>query len=316
MKILVTGASGFVGRTLVDTLLRTNNEVIPALRSNKEQVNSSFFLVSDINSTTDWTDGLVNINVVVHCAARVHVMNETEEDALQAFREVNTQGTLNLAQQAAVAGVKRFVFVSSIKVNGEGTLLGKPYSHSDSPCPEDPYGVSKAEAEALLLEFGKESGMEIVIIRPPLVYGPGVKANFAALMKLSSFGLPLPLGGITNNLRSLVYIDNLADLIITCIEHPNAVNKVFLVSDDEDISTASMLKLFSQSFGKSGFMIRIPVSWLKLLGKVTGKNNVIERLCGSLQVDITDTKNSLNWKPPVSVNDGFLKTVHHFQQHN
>lgn len=315
MKILVTGASGFVGKTVVDTLLKTNNEVIPALRSNKEQATSHFFLASDINSTTDWTDGLVNINVVIHCAARVHVMNETAEDALQAFRVVNTQGTLNLAQQAAAAGVKRFVFVSSIKVNGEGTVLGKPYSYSDSPCPEDPYGVSKAEAETLLLLLGKESGMEIVIIRPPLVYGPGVKANFAALMKLSSYGLPLPLGGITNNLRSMVFIENLVDLIITCIEHPNAVNKVFLVSDDEDISTTGMLKLFSQSFGKSDFMVPIPASWFEFLGKATGKSAVIGRLCGSLQVDITDTKNSLNWKPPVSINDGFLKTVYYFQQH-
>ena len=311
MNILVTGGTGFLGSSLVGQL---SPHCVSVLGRRQLESNESVYHFGVIDNKSSYAKALVNIEVLIHCAARVHVMNDNSSNPLEAFREVNTHGTLNLAKQAADAGVKRFIFISSIKVNGESTELGLPFKSSDVFIPKDPYGRSKYEAEIGLRKLSDETGMEIVIIRPPLVYGPGVKANFAALMNLSSMGLPLPFGGITNNLRSMVFIENLVDLIVTCVEHPNAANKVFLVSDDEDLSTAGMLKLLSKSFGKSSFMIPIPVSWFKLLGKVTGKSAVIERLCGSLQVDITDTKNSLNWKPPISIIDGFLKTVQHFQQ--
>lgn len=311
MNILVTGGTGFLGRSLIGQL---SPHCVSVLGRHQLESNESAHHYGVIDNKSSYIQALINKEVLIHCAARVHIMDDNSSNPLEAFREVNTHGTLNLAKQAADAGVKRFIFISSIKVNGESTELGLPFKPDDVFTPEDPYGLSKYEAEIGLRKIAEETGMEVVIIRPPLVYGPGVKANFAALMKLSSFGLPLPLGGITDNLRSMVFVENLVDLIVTCLDHHNAANKVFLVSDDEDISTTGMLKLFSQSFGKSGFMIPMPASWFELLGKVTGKNSVIERLCGSLQVDITDTKNSLNWKPPISINDGFLRTVQHFQQ--
>lgn len=313
MNILVTGSSGFVGGSLIRKLSPHSVSLLGRHRSESNELPYYYGVIDDKSC---YAKALTNVEVLIHCAARAHVMNDGSSSPLDAFREVNTRGTLNLAKQAAVAGVKRFIFISSIKVNGESTELGLPFKPSDLYIPTDPYGLSKYEAERGLHNLADETGMEIVIIRPPLVYGPGVKANFAALMKLSSYRLPLPFGGITNNLRSMVYVENLVDLIITCVEHPKAANRVFLVSDDQDISTTDMLKLFHQSFGKSDLMIPIPVSWFQLVGKVTGKSAVVERLCGSLQVDITDTKQLLNWKPPINISDGFLKTVQHFQQQN
>jgi nucleoside-diphosphate-sugar epimerase len=311
MKILITGASGFLGKSLSEELSDKKIDFVSVYRR-KEVVAEQCFLIDNIDSKTDWSSAFCDIDVVIHCAARVHVMNDTELEPLAVFREVNTAGTLNLAKQAAEAGVKRFIFISSIKVNGECTLLNNPFRANDDMAPQDPYGISKAEAEQGLIDIAKETGMEIVIIRPPLVYGPGVKANFAAMMKLASLGIPLPLGAVTNNRRSLVYVDNLVDLIITCISHPKAANQTFLVSDDDDLSTTRMIKELGTALGKKGWLLPIPVILFEILGKLTGKSAIIDRLCGSLQVDMSKTRELLDWQAPVCVKDAFAKTASHF----
>jgi UDP-glucose 4-epimerase len=244
----------------------------------------------------------------MHCAARVHVMAESVADPLAEFRRVNVQGTLNLARQAAAAGVRRFVFVSSIKVNGEATQLGRPFMADDAPAPLDAYGVSKMEAEQGLLETARQTGMEVVIIRPPLVYGPGVKANFAAMMRWLRCGVPLPLGAIHNQ-RSLVALDNLVDLIVTCLTHPAAANQTFLVSDGEDVSTTELLRRMGQALGRPARLIPVPVSWLKLAATLVGKPDVAQRLCGSLQVDIEKTRRLLVWTPPISLDEGLRRAA-------
>lgn len=311
MKVLVTGASGFLGKSLCEELTYEKINFVTVLRKIHAASKHCVFIDS-LNSRTDWTNAFIDIDVVTHCAARVHVMNESTSNSLDLFREVNTAGTLNLAKQAADAGVKRFIFISSIKVNGESTVLSKPFLPDDEMAPQDPYGVSKAEAEQELRDIAKQTGMEVVIIRPPLVYGPGVKANFAALMKLASLGVPLPFGCFKNNRRSMVYIDNLVDLIVKCISHPKAANQTFLVSDDDDLSTTRMIKELSLSLGNKGWMLPIPVKLFEILGKLTGKSDIIERLCGSLLVDISKTKQLLDWQPPVTVKDAFLETASHF----
>ncbi len=246
----------------------------------------------------------------------VHVMNDSSSNPLEDFREVNTHGTLNLAQQAADAGVKRFIFISSIKVNGESTELGLPFKSDDHFIPTDPYGLSKYEAEVGLRKIAEKTGMEVVIIRPPLVYGPGVKANFAAMMKWVNKGLPLPFGGIKNNKRSLVSVDNLVDLIITCIDHPKAVNQTFLVSDDEDLSTSQLLSNMASALNVPNRLLPIPASWLSLVAKLLGKPAIAQRLCGSLQVDISKTKKLLNWRPPYSTAECMKKTADVFLKNN
>jgi UDP-glucose 4-epimerase len=308
-NVLVTGADGFIGQRLVN-YHSSMFTVRAAVRKFKQRPTvKDVIQIGDVSGTSDWSVALEGINTVVHLAAIAH--NKSNDKNY--INEVNVKGAINLAEQAVASGVKRLIFISSVSVLGNDTVT--PFNNFSEVCPLTYIAKCKCTVEHALLKISQKTDMEIVIIRPPLVYGPGVKANFAGLMKLSSLGIPLPLGGITQNLRSMVFIDNLVDLIVTCIEHPNAANKVFLVSDDEDLSTTSLLKLFSQSFGKSSFLIPIPASWLEFLGKITGKSAVIERLCGSLQLDISDTKNSLNWKPPISVKDGLLKTVQHFQQH-
>jgi nucleoside-diphosphate-sugar epimerase len=302
-KILITGASGFVGQALLAKI--DNSNVVLVGRAATENADGKYFQLA-LSANTDYLTVLNSVDVVIHCAARVHVMNEQAEDPLTAFREVNTLGTLNLARQAAATGVKRFIFISSIKVNGEATQPGKAFQFDDKPRPEDPYGISKAEAESGLQQIAAETGMEVVIIRPPLVYGPGVKANFAAMMKLAKKNLPLPLGAIHNK-RSLVALDNLANLIITCIDHPKAANQTFLVSDDQDVSTTELLQIMTRAAGKAPRLLPVPVSWLKLAGKLIGKSAVIDRLCGNLQVDITHTKQTLSWTPPVSVEEGIKR---------
>jgi UDP-glucose 4-epimerase len=311
MKILITGASGFLGRSLIEELSHKKFDLVSVHRKKHTSSKQSFFIDS-LNAKTDWSNAFLDVDVVIHCAARVHIMNDTESESLALFRDVNTAGTLNLAKQAEEAGVKRFVFISSIKVNGECTLLNEPFRADDDMTPQDPYGISKAEAEQGLRDIAKKTGMEVVIIRPPLVYGPGVKANFAAMMKLACLGIPLPLGGVTNNRRSLVYVDNLVDLIITCISHPKAANQTFLVSDDDDLSTSRMIKELSTALGKKGWLLPIPVILFEILGKLTGKSAIIGRLCGSLQVDISKTKELLDWQPPVCVKDALAKTASHF----
>ena len=262
--------------------------------------------MGDIDEATDWTATLQGKEVVLHAAARAHIMNDTAADPLTEFRKVNVVGTLNLARQAAEAGVKRFIFISSIKVNGEQTALGMPFTGEDAPAPEDPYGVSKLEAEQGLQQLARETGMELVIIRPPLVYGPGVKGNFASMIKLVEKGLPLPLGAIHNQ-RSLVGLDNLVDLIITCIDHPSAANQVFLAGDGEDLSTSDLLRGVSKAMGKPSRLIPVPAGVLQFGATLLGKNAVARRLLGSLQVDISNTREVLGWTPPLSVDEGLQR---------
>lgn len=308
-RLLITGTTGFLGKQLVDILHGQNQVIKVTMR--KESVNplGQEVIISSIDKSTNWTDAVQFVDCVIHCAARVHVMNDSSSNPLEEFREVNTRGTLNLAQQAADAGIKRFIFISSVKVNGESTDIGKPFKADDHHIPTDPYGLSKYEAEVGLRKIAKETGMEVVIIRPTLVYGSGVKANFASLLNLVYKGLPLPFGCITTNKRSLVSVNNLVDLIITCIDHPKAANQVFLVSDDNDVSTASMVKHMSRALGKPNRMLLVPLWCYHLAGKIFAKKDVVNRLLGSLQVDISHTKETLNWKPPQSLEDGFKETA-------
>ncbi|AAZ28046.1 UDP-glucose 4-epimerase family protein [Colwellia psychrerythraea] len=316
MKIAITGATGFLGKPLTKELSERfcDDSIAPILRNLSQEFNNvNCIVVGDIGPMTDWSNKLEDIGCVIHCAARVHVMNEKNEDPLDAFREVNVRGTLVFAKAAAKSGVKRFIFVSSIKVNGESTTSKKPYKNSDEPSPKDPYGISKSEAEAGLKLIADETGMEVVIIRPPLVYGPGVKANFAAMLKFASTGIPLPFGCISHNKRSMVYVENLISLIVECIDNPNAANNTFLVSDDNDLSTKEFVNGLSAGLGKSGLMLPVPNALFSIAGKVLGKSAVIDRLCGSLQVDINHTKDTLSWQPPYSVVEGFAATARYFK---
>lgn len=265
--------------------------------------------VGNIDETTDWSHALNGCNSVMHLAARVHVMDDPSTDPLASFRQTNTGGTLNLASQAATAGVRRFVFVSSIKVNGESTETGHPFTAADTPVPQDPYGISKMEAEQGLREIAKQTGMEVVIVRPPLVYGPGVKANFASLMRAVQRGVPLPLASVTHNRRSFVALDNLIDLLITCIDHPAAANQTFLVSDGEDLSTTDLLRRLGHAMDKPARLFPFPPSLLQLGANLLGKGDMAQRLLGNLQVDISHTCNTLNWTPPISVDDGLRRAA-------
>ena len=265
-------------------------------------------LTGDLEPSADWAVALKGVSVVVHLSARVHVLVDTCADPLAEFRRINVQGTLNLALQAAAAGVRRFVFVSSIKVNGEATQPGQPFKADDVPAPLDAYGVSKMQAEQGLRGIAQETGMEVVIIRPPLVYGPGVKANFAAMMRWLRRGVPLPLGAIHNQ-RSLVALVNLVDLIVTCITHPAAANQTFLVSDGEDVSTTELLCRMGLALGCPARLIPVPVSWLKLATTLVGKQDVAQRLYGSLQVDISKTRQLLGWCPPLTLEQGLYKAA-------
>ncbi|MGS0724750.1 UDP-glucose 4-epimerase family protein [Shewanella sp. 0m-11] len=316
MKLLLTGASGFVGFSLAQRLNNADLHLISRCKfADFSRLKNLKIYHHSIESDTKYTHALKDRDVIIHCAARVHVMDEHSSAPLEDFREVNTAGTINLARQAVDAGIKRFIFVSSIKVNGESTLIDKPFTENDARNPEDFYGQSKSEAEEQLLALGKETGLEIVIIRPTLVYGPGVKANFASLLNLVSKGLPLPFGCVTDNKRSLVSVTNLVDLIVTCIDHPKAANQVFLVSDDHDVSTASMVKHMSLALGKSSISIPVPLWCYRLVGMLTGKSDVVDRLVGSLQVDISHTKNTLGWIPPQTLEDGFKETAEYFLLH-
>jgi nucleoside-diphosphate-sugar epimerase len=308
--ILLTGGSGFLGGALLNALV--NKNVRGLGRQKPSALSASSFYQSEINTETDFSVAVKDTNVIIHCAARVHIMEDNSSSPLEDFREVNTYGTLNLAQQAADAGVKRFIFISSIKVNGESTELGLPFKPDDAFIPMDPYGLSKYEAEIGLRKIAEKTGMEVVIIRPPLVYGPGVKANFASMMKWVNKGIPLPLGGITENKRSLVSIDNLVDLIVTCIGHPNAANQKFLVSDDDDVSTTQLLANMAIILNVSNRLIPIPSKWFTMIAKLIGKPAISQRLCGSLQVDISKTKELLNWKPPYSSAESMKKTANAF----
>ena len=309
MRLLVTGASGFVGKSLCSELFRQGHGLRAASRSAIAEIYGfERVIVGAMDGVTDWSTAVSGVDAVIHLAARVHVMGERATDPLAEFRKINVLCTLNLAGRAAAAGVKRFVFVSSVKVNGESTLPGQPFTESDSPNPQDAYGLSKYEAELGLRQIAVESGMEVVIIRPPLVYGPGVKANFSAMMRWLRRGVPLPLGAIHNQ-RSLVALDNLVDLIVTCLTHPAAANQTFLVSDGEDVSTTELLRRMGQAMGLPARLVPVPVSWLKLAAALVGKPDVAQRLCGSLQVDIEKTRRLLGWTPPLSLDEGLRRAV-------
>lgn len=314
MKILITGANGFIGKALCAELLRQGYSVRAALRSAESSVDTiEAFVVGAINGETDWSDALRGIDVVVHLAARVHVMQDAVVDALAAYRKVNVEGTLNLAGQAAQAQVRRFIFISSIKVNGESTLLGQPYTAEDAPAPVDAYGVSKREAEDGLRQLADATGMEVVIIRPPLVYGPGAKANFHRMIRWLDQGLPLPLGAIHNR-RTLVALDNLVDLIVTCVDHPAAVNQTFLAGDGEDLSTTDLLQRMAAALGKKAWLISVPMRLLAIGSRLFGRQAMAQRLCGSLQVDSAKARNLLGWTPPVSVDEALRRTARDYRE--
>ena len=300
-RVLITGGHGFVGHALFE---RLHAEGRDPLKVSRQALKPGELAIGEIGLRTDWSKVFLNCAVVIHLAARVHVMNDTEADPLTAFRAVNVDGTLNLARQASEAGIKRFVFISSVKVNGESTQPGRSFTEVDEHNPQDAYAQSKYEAEHGLRQIAVQTGMEVVIIRSPLVYGPGVKANFRSLMTMVSKGLPLPLGAVTANRRSLVAVDNLVDFIITCINHPAAANQVFLVSDDEDLSTAELLHRMYKANGTPDRLFTLPLWFLNLCATTIKRKSVYSRLCGSLQIDISKSKKILGWTPPVSVDEG------------
>lgn len=326
MRVLVTGASGFVGAALVSRLSAEHVSCVAAVRRQEatrfEGVTQ--VVTGDLSAQTSWRQALNGVDVVVHLAARVHVMRDAAADPLAEFRRVNVQGTLHLARQAAATGVRRFVFISSVKVNGEEThathsgprpsCAKGPFRADSVPAPQDLYGISKMEAEQGLREIGAQTGMAVVIIRPPLVYGPGVTANFQAMMRWLVRGVPLPLGNIMHNRRSLVALDNLVDLIETCITHTAAANQTFLVSDGEDLSTTDLLRRMGQALGKPARLLPVPPALLKLGALLLGKSEMAQRLCGSLQVDISKTRQLLGWSPPVSVDEGLRKAAEGYRR--
>ncbi len=311
MITLVTGANGFVGSALCARLRREAIFVRGATRAQnlKPDNTDEDVEIGDISSETDWTTALRNVDQVVHLAGRVHVMREKCMDPLAEFRKVNVDGTASLARQAAVAGVRRFVFVSSIKVHGEFTQVGRPFSADDVLAPGDPYSVSKYEAEHLLRQIAAETDLEVVIIRPPLVYGPGAKANFELMLRWLGRGVPLPLAAVVENRRSLVALDNLVDFIVTCLQHPEAANQSFLVSDGEDLSTADLLQRMGVALGRPARLFYVPPVLLKLGAIILRKPDIYQRLCGSLQLDILKTRHLLGWTPSVSVNEGLRRAV-------
>lgn len=309
-RILVTGGSGLVGKALVAHAFDQGFQVRVSSRRQQVHTRSGLEFVSnfDLTSGSDWYSILQDVNAVIHCAARVHVMRDNVPDPLAAFQAVNTAGTLNLARQAAEVGVKRFIFISSIKVNGEFSPNNRAFSENDVAAPQDAYGISKHEAEVGLREIAASTGMEIVIIRPPLVYGPGVKANFAALMRAVQRGVPLPFGAVENQ-RSLVALDNLVDLIVTCLTHPAAANQTFLVSDGCDLSTAELARRLGHAAGVPARLLPVPVWLLQACARLLGKGDALQRVCGNLQVDILKARNLLGWNPPVSVDQGLRRAV-------
>ncbi|MDI1273039.1 SDR family oxidoreductase [Polaromonas sp.] len=307
--LTITGATGFVGRAACTEAVARRRDVRAVTRAACDMSPGiDHVVVGNIDGATEWGPSLVNCDVLVHLAARVHVMRESSADPLGSFRRVNVEGTLNLARQAAAAGVRRFVFVSSIKVNGEATPPGKPFSESDAPLPADAYGVSKLEAEQGLRELAVRTGMEVTIIRPPLVYGPGVKANFAALLGAIQKGRLLPLGAV-QNLRSFVAIDNLVDFIFTCADHPLAANETFFVSDGHDLSTPGLVHGLARAAGVSARVPSVPLWALQAGAALLGKRDALERLCGNLQLDISKARHVLDWAPPLGVADALQQTV-------
>ncbi|MGU9856611.1 UDP-glucose 4-epimerase family protein [Pseudomonas sp. LF245] len=316
--IFITGAGGFLGKDLIRRLQSEGRYRLSASVRNAE-TNVAAGVVTHftgaMDTRTSWTAAMTGVDVVVHCAARVHIMADKSADPLQAFRDVNVDATLHLARQAAAAGVRRFVFISSIKVNGEESQVGRPYTPDDEPKPIDAYGLSKWEAEKGLLQLAEEVEMDIVIIRPVLIYGPGVKANVQNMMRFLRRGIPLPLGAIHNK-RSFVALENVTDLIVTCLDHPAASNQVFLVSDDEDLSTTDLLRRMARALHTPARLVPVPSWLLKGTAKLLGMSGFSQRLCGTLQVDISKTRSLLGWAPRIGVDQALDGTARHFLDQN
>ncbi len=308
-SLLVTGANGFVGQALCECAMRQGFHIKGAVRNacnlphGIEQV-----VVGTVNGETDWAAALRDVDVVIHLAARAHVMNEKAADPLAEFRRVNTEGTERLARCAAASGVKRLVYASLIKVNGEQTLEDQKFSEADLPAPQDPYSVSKWEAEQLLQQIANETGLELVIVRPPLVYGPGVKGNFRRLLAIVDRGTPLPLASVHNK-RSLIYAGNLAEALIVCATHSKAAGNTYLVSDGEDISTPDLLRQLAKGLAVPSRLLPIPPAFLQFGGMMIGRSQQMGRLLGSLQVDVSKIHRDLNWVPPYSLQQGLQATI-------
>ena len=313
---LVTGANGFIGSNLCKVLKSKKINVISVIRNTDLYIKrADCVLVDDINSSTDWSSALINIDVVFHTAARVHVMHDTASDPLLEFRCVNTAGTEHLARSAAANGVKRLVYVSSIKVNGEETFCGRSYSEQDIPAPLDPYGVSKWEAEQALHRVAKETGLEVVIVRPPLVYGAGVKGNFLRMIRVIERGIPLPFDSVHNQ-RDLVYLGNLVDALITCATHPAAAGQTYLVCDGESVSTPELIRNIAQALGKRIFLLPFPIFMMKFLARIVGKTAAVDRLTQSLVIDSSKIRQELDWTPPFTMTQGLKTTAEWFKNQN
>lgn len=307
MNLLLTGANGFLGSRLA-TALESNPEInlTAIIRRSVEVRFNSIIVVQGIDANTDWSEAVKGQNIILHAAARTQIMKDDAANSMAEYRRINVEGTLNLARQAAADGVKRFLFISSIKVNGEATKTGVPYTADDVPKPIDKYGISKWEAERALLQLAADTGMEVVIIRPPLVYGPNAKGNFAKLGALLAKEVPLPLAKIENK-RSYVAIDNLIDLIITCIYHPKAANQIFLASDGQDLSTPELLNGMATAMGRDAKLFPLPSPLLSLAASLIGKKDEANRLLGSLQIDIAKTRDVLNWSPVIDIEEGLQR---------
>ena len=311
LRVLVTGATGFTGPPVCRYLTDKGHQVIAATR--QEQVPdgaASCRVVGEIDDATDWRPALADIDMVVHLAGRAHIMKDTADDPLAAFRRVNREGTLQLAKQAAEAGVRRLVFLSSIKVNGEETEAG-PYREAVLSPPDDPYGLSKWEAEEGLRDIAGSTGLEVVILRPPLIYGPAVKANFLSLLRLCRRGLPLPLGSV-RNARSLLYVGNLADAIHQSMIHPKAANQTFLIRDGEDLSMPDLLRRISAAMGRRACLLPFPPAMLTFAAGLAGRGDMARRVTGSLCLDDGLIRQELDWQPPFTVEQGLQATVDWF----
>ncbi len=317
-RVLVTGATGFIGGALVNELMQRGVGVSAMVRTPARFPPAVHVtLVDSITNIAALSASLHGVNAVVHCAARVHVLHDAVTNPIDTYRRVNVDGSVALARAAAAQGTKRFIFISSIKAAAEWSLPGRPLRVEDEPRPTDPYGISKLEAERALADIAAECNLELVIIRPPMVYGPAVRANFLSMVQWLARGIPLPFGGITDNRRSFVALDNLIDLIVRCLWHPAAVGNTFYVSDNQDLSTAELLRRTAFAMNRSARLVPVPASWLEQAARILGRSDLWIRLGGTLQLDISHTKDELSWNPPISVDEGLRRAVlglgHHSQ---